>query len=152
MIRPMRVIVDPPLAAQFADYASYHRTRGNQLCHMAGIPLIVLTLFALLTRIPLFALGGFVVTPAELLFLAALAYYLTLDVTLALAMAVASFGLLVAGRFLPWPVAAGLFVLGWILQYVGHYTYEKRSPAFYRNVVHLLVGPLWILAKLTGRA
>jgi uncharacterized membrane protein YGL010W len=29
--------------------------------------------------------------------------------------------------------------------------YEKKSPAFFRNVAHLLVGPLWILAKATGR-
>jgi uncharacterized membrane protein YGL010W len=43
-------------------------------------------------------------------------------------------------------------VVGWILQYLGHYVYEKKSPAFYRNLVHLLVGPLWILAKAVRRA
>ena len=31
-----------------------------------------------------------------------------------------------------------------------HYVYEKKSPAFYKNLVHLLVGPLWIVAKATG--
>ena len=45
----------------------------------------------------------------------------------------------------------GLFVFGWVLQFVGHYVYEKRSPAFMKNLTHLLVGPLWILAKATRR-
>ena len=56
-----------------------------------------------------------------------------------------------AGRFVPVPAAVALFVLGWVLQFVGHYVYEKKSPAFFRNVTHLLVGPLWILAKAIGR-
>jgi uncharacterized membrane protein YGL010W len=38
-----------------------------------------------------------------------------------------------------------LFILGWIFQFVGHAVYEKRQPAFLKNALHLLVGPLWIL-------
>lgn len=119
---------------------------------MAGIPLIVLTLFALLARAPLFTVAGYAVTPAEILLVGAVLYYLTLDVPLALLMAVASGALLLIGRQLSWPVALGLFALGWVLQFLGHYVYEKRSPAFYKNALHLLVGPLWILAKLVRRA
>ena len=48
--------------------------------------------------------------------------------------------------------AAALFALGWILQGVGHYVYEKNSPAFFKNFAHLAVGQLWILAKAVGRA
>ena len=50
-----------------------------------------------------------------------------------------------------WPIPLGLFVVGWIFQFIGHYVYEKRSPAFFRNLAHLLVGPLWIVAKAVGR-
>ena len=60
--------------------------------------------------------------------------------------------LIAIGRRHPDRVAIALFVVGWIFQFVGHYVYEKRAPAFYRNLAHLLVGPLWILAKATGRA
>jgi uncharacterized membrane protein YGL010W len=59
---------------------------------------------------------------------------------------------LYASRSLPWTVSLGVFVFGWILQFVGHSVYEKRSPAFLKNFVHLLVGPLWILAKAMRRA
>ncbi len=142
----------PALRAHFNDYAAFHGTPGNRACHYVGIPLIVLTLFALLAQVPLFALGGFTVTLAEMLLTLATLYYLTLDLSLAVLMALVSAALLFAGRRIPVPVALVLFILGWILQFVGHYVYEKRSPAFYRNLAHLLVGPLWILAKATGRA
>jgi uncharacterized membrane protein YGL010W len=43
----------PALKAHFADYSAFHGTPGNQACHYVGIPLIVLTLFAMLARVPL---------------------------------------------------------------------------------------------------
>jgi uncharacterized membrane protein YGL010W len=141
----------PTLRSYFADYAAHHGTSGNRLCHMIGIPLIVLSVFALLVKVPLFTLGGFTVTAGEALLVAATAYYLTLDAPLALMMAAASAVLLVVGRPLPLWLAWSLFAFGWVLQFIGHYVYEKRSPAFFRNLTHLLVGPLWILAKATGR-
>jgi len=144
--------MSPALKRHFADYAAFHRTPGNQLCHYLGIPLIVLTLFGLLSRVELASLGGYGVTLAEVLLVLVSVYYLTLDATLGALMIAASGALLILGRRLPWTVALGFFLLGWILQFVGHYVYEKRSPAFYRNLAHLLVGPLWILAKATGRA
>ena len=140
------------LRSYLAEYASFHRTSGNQACHYAAIPVIVLSIFALLARIPVLPLGGFTVTLSEVVIVLSTVYYLTLDARLALLMLVASLGLDALGRFLPPTLALSLFVLGWVIQYVGHYVYEKKSPAFYRNLVHLLVGPLWILAKALGRA
>jgi len=141
----------PTLRAHFADYAAFHGTAGNKACHYVGIPLIVLAILALLARVPLFAAGGFTVTLAEVALVGVTAYYLTLDAILAVIMLAASVGLLMLGRPLPVWVSAALFVLGWIFQFIGHYVYEKRSPAFFRNLAHLLVGPLWIVAKAVGR-
>jgi uncharacterized membrane protein YGL010W len=143
--------MSPTLRAYFADYAAFHGTAGNKACHYVGIPLIVLALLALLARVPLFAVGGFEVTLAEVALVVVTAYYLTLDAVLAATMLAASVLLLVLGRPMPVWVAAVLFVLGWLFQFIGHYVYEKRSPAFFRNLAHLLVGPLWIVAKAVGR-
>lgn len=140
------------LTEYFADYAAFHRTRGNQACHYIGIPMIVLSIIALLAAVPLARLGGFSLTLAEPVILALTLYYLSLDAPLALMMLTASLLMEVAGRRLPPLAALGLFVTGWILQFIGHYAYEGKSPAFFRNFVHLLVGPLWILAKAVGRA
>jgi uncharacterized membrane protein YGL010W len=140
------------LRLHFADYAAFHTTAGNKACHAFGIPIIVLGSLALLARVPLFASFGFTVTLAELLIVLFVAYYLTLDAALAGLMLAAYAVLDVAGRFIPPLPALGLFVFGWILQGVGHWVYEKNSPAFFRNFVHLAVGQLWILAKAVGRA
>jgi uncharacterized membrane protein YGL010W len=42
-------------------------------------------------------------------------------------------------------IHGALFIVGWIFQFIGHSVYEKKQPAFLRNFVHLLIGPLWIL-------
>jgi len=90
--------MSPTLRAHFADYAAFHGTPGNKACHYVGIPLIVLALLALLARVPLFAVGGFTVTLAEVALVAVTAYYLTLDAILAAIMLAASVGLLLLGR------------------------------------------------------
>lgn len=140
------------LRSHFDDYAAFHRTPGNKACHSFGIPIIVLSSLALLAQVPLFSIAGFTVTLAEVMIALFTIYYLTLDAALAALMLTAYVVLDVVGRFIgPWS-AAGLFVFGWVLQGVGHYVYEKNSPAFFRNFAHLAVGQLWILAKAVGRA
>lgn len=44
-------------------------------------------------------------------------------------------------------VGVALFVVGWIIQFVGHY-YEGRKPAFVDDLMGLLVGPLFVAAEL----
>jgi uncharacterized membrane protein YGL010W len=45
-----------------------------------------------------------------------------------------------------WRWALGLFVVGWVLQFVGH-AIEGNQPAFFKNPVYLLIGPLWLLRR-----
>jgi uncharacterized membrane protein YGL010W len=49
-----------------------------------------------------------------------------------------------------WPWAAALFVLGWVLQFIGH-AIEGKPPEFFRDWRFLLVGTRWWWAKITGR-
>ena len=49
-----------------------------------------------------------------------------------------------------WPVAIGLFVLGWVLQFVGHWV-EKKPPEFFKDWRFLLVGLRWWGRKVLGR-
>ncbi len=52
--------------------------------------------------------------------------------------------------FFNWRLGLALFVLGWILQFVGH-LFEGKTPAFFSNPVHLVVGPIWWVKKLFVR-
>ncbi len=50
-----------------------------------------------------------------------------------------------------WPVPAAMFVIGWILQFVGH-AVEGKPPEFFKDWRFLLVGLRWWVAKMRGRA
>lgn len=128
----------------FADYASYHRTPGNKTFHRLGIPMIMLSLIGLLTFVG-WTVGGTRVDLAMVLIAASTLYYLSVEWRLAIPMLIVSIGMYFLGRAMPLWLNGALFVLGWIFQFIGHSVYEKKQPAFFRNFVHLLVGPLWIL-------
>ena len=61
--------------------------------------------------------------------------------------------LAVAGYFVRplWLAAVVLFVVGWILQFVGH-AYERKPPEFFKDPRFLFVGLRWWLAKMRGKA
>ncbi|MNV95633.1 hypothetical protein D3C71_1905440 [compost metagenome] len=89
-----------------------------------------------------------------LLALASAWFYLRLEVRLGVVMTVL-LGLsvwlgqiLAAHSTLLW-LGSGIamFVLGWAIQFVGHY-YEGRKPAFVDDVTGLIVGPLFVVAEL----
>lgn len=47
--------------------------------------------------------------------------------------------------------ALGLFIAGWVLQFVGH-AVEGKPPEFFKDWRFLLVGLRWWMAKVRGRA
>jgi uncharacterized membrane protein YGL010W len=61
--------------------------------------------------------------------------------------------LLIASIFVGglWKIALMFFVLGWVLQFVGHYV-EGKPPEFLRDWRFLFVGLRWWFAKIRGRA
>jgi uncharacterized membrane protein YGL010W len=140
------------LVDQLSQYAAYHRDRRNILTHFVGIPMIVVAVTILLAR-PLVLIAGFGVSPASLAVLVAAGYYLALDLRYGIAMTVLlTLSLWIAMQFAVQPMAIwlgsgiGLFVLGWALQFVGHY-YEGRKPAFVDDLMGLAIGPLFVVAE-----
>ena len=146
-------MISPRLQGYFKDYQSYHQTQGNQWTHYFGIPMIALGLLGLLSGIEwglsnpdtLFRVDGGVV----LLGLGAL-FYLWLDWRVGGPFILVLSGFYFLSRAFTAPYLWGIFILGWILQGIGHYYFEKRSPAFLKNLAHFLIGPLWIFSKILG--
>jgi uncharacterized membrane protein YGL010W len=140
------------LEQHLTTYASYHRDRRNIATHFVGIPMIVLAVSTLLSR-PILVAGGLPLSPAVLLVALSVVYYLALDLRYAIAMAaLLALSLwpahrLAAGSTGLWLAAGGgMFVLGWIIQFVGH-IFEGKKPAFVDDMVGLLIGPLFIVAE-----
>ncbi|TAL99171.1 MAG: DUF962 domain-containing protein [Paraburkholderia sp.] len=143
------------LTEQLTQYAAYHRDRRNIATHFVGIPMIVLAVAVLLSR-PAFVVAAlpFPLSPAYVLVAVMALYYLVLDVPLgitmstALALCVAAGQWLAAQSTLTWLVSGvGLFVVGWVFQFVGHVAYEHRKPAFVDDLIGLAIGPLFVFAE-----
>jgi uncharacterized membrane protein YGL010W len=73
--------------------------------------------------------------------------------TLGIPMIVLSLVVLAVGLVVPrlWILAAALFGVGWVFQFVGH-AYEGKPPEFIKDWRFLFVGVRWWVAKLRGRA
>jgi uncharacterized membrane protein YGL010W len=128
------------LTEQLSLYARYHRDPRNIQTHFAGIPLIVISVFGMLS-FPVFSTA------------ISAAYYLVLDL---------KFGVLMLGfsglcyalsqQLVQWAGAhwlwasVAVFVVGWVLQFIGHY-FEGKKPAFVDDLMGLLIGPLFIVAE-----
>ena len=141
------------LTDHLSQYAAYHRDSRNIATHFVGSPLIVIAVTVLLSR-PGWMIGGLWMSPAALVALASIVFYLRLDRPLGVLMGVLLGLCLWAGASLAqqatmvW-LSAGvaLFVVGWIIQFVGHY-YEGRKPAFIDDISGLIIGPLFVVAEL----
>ncbi len=52
--------------------------------------------------------------------------------------------------FYDWRIAIGLFVLGYLIQFLGH-AIEGTSPSFFRNPKHLIIGSLNHVVRATDK-
>ena len=137
------------LGGHFDDYADHHRNPWNKATHYLGIPTLALALFGLASKVALPGLPGGGPWDLGLLLVVALTVaYLRWHAGLALGTGLLLAATWLAGGRLPvvwlWPLLAA----GVALQYIGHFVFEKRAPAFHRNLVHTMVGPLWVAARL----
>ena len=143
----MKTLID-----HLAQYAAYHRDPRNIHTHFVGVPMIMFAVVILLSR-PTWMAGEMPVSPALLGALAASIFYFRLDTRFGLVMAALLAAQLVAGQWVALQTTAvwlatgiGLFVVGWVIQFVGHY-YEGRKPAFVDDLTGLIVGPLFVVAE-----
>src|SRR5262245_1921806 len=143
------------LHRQLADYAEYHRDQRNCTLHVFGIVFLFLAAVLPLSLWPITAFG---VRPtmAIVMVLPVLGYWILLDAVLGLAIAGAAVLLLAAAAMIVnhvaaagvWSITAVLIVVGLTLQVVGHQLFERRRPALLDNPAHLLLGPMFVMAKL----
>lgn len=139
----------------FAEYGESHQDRTNELIHWICVPLIFWSVLGfiwslpvpedLIDRAPWFN-WSLVAIFLAMIFYVRLSVHLSVGLLAFMALCYASLAL--AHLFLPFPVwwlCAGVFVLAWIGQFIGH-KIEGKKPSFLNDLVFLLIGPAWLMS------
>ena len=140
---------------QLADYVEYHRDPWNCAMHVFGIVFLFLAAILPLSLWPITVLG-FQTSAATIAVVPVLIYWFLLDFALGAAILAAAIVLLSAAAAIVsyvtttgmWSLTAVLIVIGVAAQIVGHRVFEQRQPALVDNPTHLLLGPMFVMAKL----
>lgn len=126
------------------DYAEQHRKPFTKLTHYLGVPTLILAIEIALTALtPALAWG--VIISLSFFYL-----YLSLSAGLLITLCLIAMGLL-AKLILSNPLGlflgGVLFLVGVLAQWLGH-CHEKNKPAFFNNILHMLVAPLFLVQHL----
>jgi uncharacterized membrane protein YGL010W len=140
---------------KLADYVEYHRDPWNCAMHVFGIIFLFLAAVLPLSLWPVRAFGAYG-TAATIMVLPVLFYWLLLDAALGIAIVGAAVLLLSVATLIAdhasiavvWSISIVLMAIGLIMQVVGHQLFEHRQPALFDNPSHLLLGPMFVMAKL----
>ena len=140
---------------QLADYVEYHRDPWNCAMHVFGIVFLFLAAVLPLSLWPVTVLG--IQTSAAVVGVTpVLVYWFLLDFALgagilAAAVVLLSTAAVIGGHTTTaglWSLTAILIVIGVASQIIGHRVFEGRQPALVDNPAHLLLGPMFVMAKL----
>lgn len=140
-----------------AEYGESHRNEANKIIHWICVPAIFFSIVGLIFSIP----AGFLrdalpflesfANWATVILALVLIYYLSLSAPLTVGMLFFSVICLAFANFLNlafpgklWAICLGIFVLAWILQFVGH-KIEGKKPSFFKDVQFLMIGPAWLM-------
>ena len=158
----------------FNEYGESHQNKTNKLIHWICIPLIFWSIIALLSLIPdpllnIFSnsfLNGIMHWGTVVIFLG-LFFYMRLSRSIFFGMLVFSILVLmdiylvvylfdahqfwglfksikIDGRRFLMIMSIIVFILSWILQFIGH-KIEGKKPSFLKDIQFLLIGPAWLL-------
>lgn len=140
---------------QLSTYKSVHLNKNNVRTHFIGVPSIIWSLIVLLSLVKLpisFGENGHSITLAMPLFAGVLVYYFKLHTKLAFGQLIFILPTFYSAHLVAqmpsalW-IAFVVFVVAWIIQFVGHH-FEKAKPAFVDDLNQLLIGPFFLIAEI----
>lgn len=135
---------DKPLTLWLSEYGTSHTDHTNKKIHFICVPVIFLTIVALLYHLHPLLLA---VIATGVMF-----FYLRLSLPLFGAM-LAFLGLcILISVFAPIPMWGwvGIFFVAWLGQFWGH-KIEGAKPSFLEDLQFLLIGPAWVALSVLGQ-
>ena len=143
----------------FASYSKDHQNPTNRLIHWICVPAILWSVIAAIWTLPVPTSLGQPGLWCALLMVGVLTFYWRLSRPLGAAMIALFLALALITHFAYdalgprqlLELAAAVFMLAWIGQFVGH-KIEGARPSFFTDLVYLLIGPAWLVGKVMRRA
>lgn len=144
------------------EYGSSHKNKTNKFIHWICVPAIFFSIVALIWSIPLGPLENLkiynfqIINWATISLVLVVFYYIKLSPLLTIGMVFFSTiclyvtnlleNLINSGKieFQLWLIALTIFVVSWIIQFIGH-EIEGKKPSFLKDVQFLLIGPAWLM-------
>ncbi len=145
----------------FDEYAISHQNETNQLIHYICVPAIFFSVVGILMSIPneflknTFQLYNPLIENWAFIFgiLVSLFFYLRIGFWYFTRMLVVILLCIIANNWINnisnlLVVSLSVFVVAWIGQFYGH-KIEGEKPSFIKDLQFLLIGPLWVIEKLS---
>lgn len=139
-----------------SEYGESHQNVTNKTIHWICVPLISFSVIGLIASIPSGVVQSYLgpgnpyANWGTIALLLAIAYYVSLSITLAIGMALFGLACLFIDKNIAqsglqlWIVSLVVFVAAWIGQFYGHEV-EGKKPSFFKDLQFLLIGPAWLL-------
>ena len=142
------------------EYGQSHQNSTNKAIHWICVPLIMLSLLALISIIPfpinditLFSINGekVLLNWTSIFLLFAVIFYLRLSISIAVGMLLIAIGMITSINWIElfdptiWRLSLSIFVIAWVGQFIGH-KIEGKKPSFFEDLQFLLIGPAWLLS------
>lgn len=132
-----------------SEYGVSHQNKTNIIIHKICVPLIMWSVIGLLWVIPTPSfMSELSINFATLSVIGAMIFYLILSKKYFFFM-IPVFGLMYYVTYLLAPtgnlltISLMVFIVSWILQFIGH-KIEGKKPSFFQDLAFLLIGPLWV--------
>jgi len=147
----------------FDEYGESHQNPVNKAIHWVCVPLIFLSVIGLLAAIPADYIKDFFPGQGQryihwgsVVIFFALMFYLRLSFQIFVGMFFQSLLVLFLVGCLDdlsiplWKSSLAIFVLAWVVQFIGH-KIEGKKPSFFKDIQFLLIGPAWLLGFVYRR-
>tara|TARA_B100000614_G_scaffold252696_1_gene265663 strand:+ start:4038 stop:4529 length:492 start_codon:yes stop_codon:yes gene_type:complete len=142
-------------------YAETHQNPLNKKIHWICVPLIMISLFGILSQIKISFINDEIPIFLYLLIVASILFYFSLSFSLTIGM------IFVSSMFLYIVTSINsmfnnslnqlliiylaIFFISWIGQFVGH-KIEGKKPSFFDDIKFLLIGPAWLLSFIYNKS
>ena len=146
-------------------YGESHQNPVNKKIHWICVPLIMLSLLALIGKIPfpvnsfkLFSIGtqSIYLSWTTLFLVYSVIFYMRLSFKIAIGMLIIAWSMIYIITLIEiydpsvWKSSLIIFVFAWIGQFIGH-KIEGKKPSFFQDIQFLLIGPAWLLSFIYNK-